>query len=184
LTSEHRDNRSFIPNKVPLLENRLVSSDVNISLGSKSYRVAMGSSSYNRDKVISSISNLYKLLIKLPYVDPEALVYPPTDENKNGWTGINETELRKRGKTDRIVDLLRHLPYLRQPKSINEADNHTAGDHKWMISPGTITIAYCDGDVYDEKMDHIQPTPDHCIWLTDLADGDDGTALLLDSHTG
>jgi hypothetical protein len=144
----------------------------------------MGSSSYNRDKVISSISNLYKLLIKLPYVDPEALVYSPTDENKNGWTGINETELRKRGKTDRIVDLLRHLPYLRQPKSINEANNHTAGDHKWMISPGTITIAYCDGDVYDEKMDHIQPTPNHCIWLTDLADGDDGTALLLDSHTG
>lgn len=144
----------------------------------------MGSSSYIRDEVISSISSLYKLLTKLPYVDSEALVFPPNDENKKGWPGINETELRKRGKTDGIIDLLRHLPYFRQPKSINEADNHTAKGQKWMISPDTVTIAYCDGDVYDEKMDQIQPTPGHCIWLTDLAEGDCGTALLFDSHTG
>lgn len=144
----------------------------------------MGSTSYDRDEVVSSISSLYKLLTKLPYVYPEALVYPPKDEDKNGWTEINETELRKRGKTDGIIDFLRHLPYLRQPKSINEAYDHIAEGQKWMISPDTVTIAYCDGDVYDEKMDQIQPTPGHCIWLTDLAEGDCGTALLFDSHIG
>lgn len=144
----------------------------------------MGSSSYNRDEVASSISSLYKLLTKLPYVDPDALFYPPNEENNNGWTGINETELRKRGKTDEIIDLLRHLPYLKQPKKIDEAGSHTSGDQKWMIGPDTVTIAYCDGDVYDEKMDQVQPTPGHCIWLTDLVEGIDGTALLFDSHTG
>lgn len=144
----------------------------------------MVSSSYDRNELASSISSLYKLLTKLPYVDPKALVYPPNEENKKGWTGINETELRKRGKTDGIIDLLRHLPYLRQPKSINEAGNYTSRDQKWMLGPETVTIAYCDGDVYDEKMDQIQPTPAHCIWLTDLPEGSDGKALLFDSHTG
>ena len=52
-----------------------------------------------------------------------------------------------------------------------------------MIGPDTVGIAYCDGMVYAEVMDEIQPVPGHCIWLTEGASRD-GTELLLDTKTG
>ena len=52
-----------------------------------------------------------------------------------------------------------------------------------MVGPGTVGIAYCDGEVYDEVLDSIQPVPGHCIWLTDV-EARDGTGLLLDTEMG
>ena len=52
-----------------------------------------------------------------------------------------------------------------------------------MIGPDTIEIAYCDGELYDEVMDTIQPVPAHCVWLTEM-ESRDGTSLLLDVQTG
>ena len=52
-----------------------------------------------------------------------------------------------------------------------------------MIGPDTIEIAYCDGELYDEIMDTIQPVPAHCVWLTEM-ESRDGTSLLLDTQTG
>lgn len=124
---------------------------------------------YSREQVIAAIHDFYSLLTKLPYVEPDALVLPPAD----GWSGVNATELRKRGKTEEVIELLRRLPYLRAP----------APGRKWMIGPDTIEIAYCDGELYDEVMDTIQPVPAHCVWLTEM-ESRDGTSLLLDVQTG
>jgi hypothetical protein len=86
---------------------------------------------------------------------------------------VDADELRKRGKTDEVIELLRRLPYLRNP------DSH----EKWMLSPDTLAIAYCDGEIYPASMDEMQPTPAHCIWLT-VHDSRNGTDLLLDVHAG
>ncbi|OTA87752.1 hypothetical protein M434DRAFT_15311 [Hypoxylon sp. CO27-5] len=125
--------------------------------------------SYSHDEIIAAVHEFYVAIIKLPYIDPDALVLPPAE----GWPGVREDELRKRGKTDEVVGLLRHLPYLRNP----------GGRKKWMLSPDTCEIAYCDGEMYDDIMDELQPTPPHCIWLT-THDSRDGVDLLLDTHTG
>ncbi|KAI1099776.1 hypothetical protein F4804DRAFT_336917 [Jackrogersella minutella] len=89
-------------------------------------------SSYYRAEIIAIIYEFYAAIVKLPYIDPDALVQPPPE----GWTGLREDELRKRGKTDEVIALLRHLPYLRNQ------------DKKWMLSPDTMEIAYCDGEMY------------------------------------
>jgi len=147
--------------------------------------LAMDKASYDCDGVVASVSSFYRLLTKLPYIDPECLVYPPYDGHNNGWTGINEAELRRRGKTDDVINLLRHLPYLRQPTNNVEAGSSSPKDKRWMVSPDTVAIAYCDGDLYDDTMDQIQTTPGHCIWLTDFPKGDNAAkALLFDAHTG
>ncbi|OTA55680.1 hypothetical protein K449DRAFT_452636 [Hypoxylon sp. EC38] len=104
--------------------------------------------SYSHDEIIAAVHEFYVAIIKLPYIDPDALVLPPAV----GWPGVREDELRKRGKTDEVVELLRHLPYLRNP----------GGREKWMLSPDTCEIAYCDGEMYDDIMDELQPTPSHC----------------------
>ena len=126
-------------------------------------------SSYPRDEVIAAIQDFYELLIRLPYVEPDALILPP----KEGWSGVNIQELERRGKTEEVVELLRHLPYLRS----------AAPGQRWMIGPDTIAIAYCNGEVYEKILDSIQPVPGHCIWLTD-PESRDGTSLLLDTQAG
>ncbi|KAI1383414.1 uncharacterized protein F4822DRAFT_440513 [Hypoxylon trugodes] len=65
-------------------------------------------SAYPRNEMIAAVHEFYAAIIKPPYIDPNALILPPA----GGWLGVNEDELRKRGKTDEVIDLLRHLPYL------------------------------------------------------------------------
>lgn len=127
------------------------------------------SGSYSREEIIGALRDFYELLIKLPYISPDALVVPP----KGGWSGVNAPELRDRRKTEEVIELLRHLPYLRAPSP----------GKRWMIGPDTIEIAYCDGELYDEITESIQPVPGHCIWLTDN-ESRDGTSLLFDTQTG
>jgi hypothetical protein len=130
-------------------------------------------------ELISAITDFYKLIIKLPYIDPSTLIYPPSQASRKqqNWPDINAEELGKRGRTEEVVTLLRQLPYLRHPDSAKS-------QRGWMIGPDTHAIAYCDGEVYDEQLDKIQPTPGHCIWLANPADTEDGVALILDVENG
>ena len=132
-------------------------------------RFSHDESSYSREEIIAAMQDFYGLLNKLPYIEPNALIFPPAE----GWSGVNTEELRGRGKTEEVIELLRHLPYLRDP----------APRKRWMIGPDTIVIAYCDGELYNEVTESIQPVPGHCIWLTD-GEPRDGTSLLLDTQTG
>ncbi|KAL8821127.1 MAG: hypothetical protein Q9223_000782 [Gallowayella weberi] len=125
---------------------------------------------YSRNEIVTALKELYTLFMTLPYVSPDALVFPPPE----GWSGVDIEELRARGKTDEVIELLRHLPYLRHPVEVGK---------RWMIGPDTVEIAYCDGQLYWAPMDTIQPVPGHCIWLTDN-ESLYGSALLLDTHTG
>ncbi|KAJ8132151.1 hypothetical protein O1611_g1473 [Lasiodiplodia mahajangana] len=129
---------------------------------------AMVMADLNR-KIIAAIHEFYCTIVRLPYIDADALVLPPL----GGWSGVNADELRKRGKTEEVIQLLRYLPYLRNPSQYR----------KWMLSPDTLTISYCDGEMYGALMDELQPTPAHCIWLT-AHDSRDGIDLLFDTHTG
>ena len=120
-------------------------------------------------EIINAVKDYYSFLIKLPYIPPEALFFPPAE----GWTGVNEQELRSRGKTEEVIELLRHLPYLRPPPSYR----------RWMISPDAVAIAYCDGELYPAYVDDILPVPAHCMYLA-THDSRDGVSLLIDTHAG
>ncbi|KAI1153162.1 hypothetical protein F4825DRAFT_276611 [Nemania diffusa] len=120
-------------------------------------------------EIISALHDFYSATIRLPYIDADALILPPSD----GWSDVNADELRKRGKTEGVIELLRHLPYLRNP----------GGRRKWMLSPDTLAIDYGSGEMYDLFMDELQSIPAHCIWLT-AHDSRDGIDLILDTITG
>lgn len=125
--------------------------------------------SYSREEVIAAIQDFYELLIKLPFISSKALVLPP----KEGWSGVNAQELRRRGKTEEVIGFLQHLPYLRAPQS----------SRQWMIGPDTVEIAYCDGELYKEWSEENQPVPGHCIMLTE-PDARGGLSLVFDTKTG
>ncbi|KAI1749147.1 hypothetical protein F4782DRAFT_317654 [Xylaria castorea] len=123
----------------------------------------------SKKEIIAAVHEFYSTIIRLPYIEADALILPPSD----GWPGVNADELRKTGKTEEVIELLRYLPYLRNP----------SWDRKWMLSPDTLAIAYCDGEMYSPLMDELQPIPAHCIWLT-THDSRDGIDLLLDTQRG
>ncbi|KAI1475888.1 hypothetical protein F4774DRAFT_421169 [Daldinia eschscholtzii] len=101
---------------------------------------------YSRDKTVQSILRFYQEVTRHPYLDDDALIIPPA----NGWSSINV-----RGKTESVLELLRHLPYL-----------------------CPIPICYTDGQSHDE----IYPLPAHCVYLTSSVDRE-GTSLILDTHS-
>ncbi|KAF4857021.1 hypothetical protein CGCSCA4_v000197 [Colletotrichum siamense] len=66
---------------------------------------------YNRDAVVSLVKGHYRLLVDMGHLHPEALQAPP----ETGWTDeeLNVDALRTLGRSDNVIDLLRHLPYPR-----------------------------------------------------------------------
>lgn len=137
-----------------------------------------------REKAISSILAFYTLLTQLPYIPADKLVLPPA----GGWpTNIKENSedigkkgvldeygLRNCGKTDSVIDILRHLPYLQQ----------SFYGECWTLMYKTRHINYAIGQTYATflESDEILPLPGHIIWLTEGFEHS-GVYLLLDTHT-
>ena len=127
------------------------------------------SSTYCRHETIAAITDFYTFYMRLPYVDPRALVFPPA----SGWPEINATELHNRGKSNEVIELLQHLPYLENP-SIHGG---------WTIDSESTCIQYHKGVCYNDSPDAIKNLPGYVIPIADMVDRN-GSFLLLDTETG
>ncbi|CAD0095162.1 unnamed protein product [Aureobasidium mustum] len=130
----------------------------------------MASASYSRNKTVAAITDFYKFCIRLPYLDPNALVLAPED---GGWPDISVTELRNRGRSDEVIELLRHLPYFEHP-SLRGG---------WTIDSGSNCTQYHKGVCYNDSPDLIKSLPGHVVPIADPTDRN-GCYLLLDTQTG
>jgi 3D (Asp-Asp-Asp) domain-containing protein len=130
----------------------------------------MTSTTYSRDATVAAITDFYKFYIRLPYLDSNALVLAPED---GGWPNIDATELRNRGKSDEVIELLRHLSYIEHP-------DFRGG---WTIDSGSDCIQYHKGACYNNNPDLIKSLPGHVIPIADPTDRN-GCYLLLDTQTG
>jgi hypothetical protein len=63
---------------------------------------------YDRDEVIASVTDFYNFLITHLHFEPSDLQSPPS----TGWSKITQARLAFLGKSDKVIDLLQHLPYL------------------------------------------------------------------------
>ena len=85
---------------------------------------------YSRDEVVSELTSFYEFLVSM-YLSPDALRRPPP----GGWPDITVERLAFLGKNESVINLLKHIPYIRQsevntPFHIYEgcACNDYAGD--------------------------------------------------------
>jgi hypothetical protein len=67
--------------------------------------------SYDRDETINAIRDYYKFLTDM-YMD-ESLIKEAPD---GGWPNMNQEVLGPLCKTDEVIDLLAHLPYIDEPE--------------------------------------------------------------------
>lgn len=64
---------------------------------------------YDREEVIAAVRDYYEFLQRL-CLPPDSIKYPPAD----GWQ-YDENTTFSPPKTEQVIDLMKHLPYLRGP---------------------------------------------------------------------
>ncbi|KAK8080352.1 hypothetical protein PG997_008170 [Apiospora hydei] len=74
--------------------------------------------SYSEAECVAAVGAYYEFLTKM-YLDESEVIYPP----KGGWPSIAQADpevLARFGKTDKVVSLLAHLPYIRNTGGIED----------------------------------------------------------------
>ena len=59
--------------------------------------------------MVEPVASFYATLAKFPYLPASDIITPPA----TGWPEADVANFRKLGKTDLVVEVLRHLPYIR-----------------------------------------------------------------------
>jgi hypothetical protein len=122
---------------------------------------------YSRDETVKAITAFYQHLIKHPYLPESALLIPPP----SGWDTIDDKALRTIGKTDTVIDLLRHLPYL------------CGKNDGWTINYETVPVDFTiESTALIETIPEF-PIPGHCVYITDGL-GREGYRLIIDTEKG
>ena len=125
---------------------------------------------YSRDETVAAVSAFYQQIIKHPYLDNSALIVPPA----SGWDSLAIDGLKSEGKTDTVIDLLRHLPYLRGEKPHEDI----------LVYYETLAICYAGAEEGScTWMDQNNPLPGHCVYLTCNLDRE-GYSLIMDTERG
>jgi hypothetical protein len=89
-----------------------------------------------------------RFLTRIPFIDPEDIMYPPS----SGWPNITAERFALLGKTDTVVDLLKHLPYIRNH---GKAQSHRPV-YGTCIDSETFVLNYTDQDFQKVPLDMEQ----------------------------
>ncbi|TEA19039.1 hypothetical protein C8034_v009466 [Colletotrichum sidae] len=78
---------------------------------------------YSRDTVVNCLNRHYDLLVRMGYMDEAVIQRPPAA----GWSDaeLRVDALRAMGRSETVVDLLRHVPYLRENETADPVEVFT-----------------------------------------------------------
>lgn len=140
---------------------------------------------YDRDVVVNCIKRHYELLVKAAYFDPAEVRYPPDE----GWNDeqLAADVLRAFGRLEEVIDLLRHLPYIKQLDGDDRDEVWFQTRHlsylrdTWPCK--SLTAEYCQGKNLSEKL--MMPGPEN--WppgFISLTRDQHGTWWIIDTAKG
>lgn len=125
--------------------------------------------------IVGSVSNFYAFLVNHPFLQASAIKTPPPE----GWPEEHREIFRKLGKSDEVVDLLCHLPY------IDDDNWEWFHDTKPINYVSPLNLRRIDGN-YESKRYLFEPQgqvlPAHVFSLTNGRLY--GVWLLLDIQAG
>jgi len=139
---------------------------------------------HKRDILVACIKRHYDLLIRFAYLDPNAILHPPP----SGWSDeqLAIDILRSLGRTETVIDLLRHLPYIkvgyldRYEIMVETIPINYLRDTKRFRN---LTVENCEGksvhDLYLFLVDANWPAS-----FISLTEGRDGTWWIIDTDEG
>lgn len=143
---------------------------------------------YSRDECVAAIRDYYEFLAGM-FMNPGYIIEPPSD----GWPEINTESARGLGKTDTVIDLLRHLPYIANRPFSNHPQGLPGGifiDWKNTIEQLKVGKAHPGNELLiseGEEERFIGKVPRYCIGLVDgglLLGNGIPDVILLDTRSG
>ncbi len=139
---------------------------------------------YSRDECISALRDYYDFLTKL-YLNKSSIIEPP----KEGWPSITPESLQGLGKTNEVIALLRHLPYIQRPLDDRDKAHGAANCYfaDWQWNANWLSVACDRADGADELRIITEDVgftdvPPHVIGITQ--GGRDNEVFLLDTQLG
>lgn len=108
---------------------------------------------YDRDEVVASITEYYTFLTTHLHFDPSELKIPPP----GGWPQITASRFAFLGKSDKVIDLLRHLPYLPADDHKEFYEHSVCADY--VGKPGDSAVKYQDRDDFVPENDLTEDGP-------------------------
>lgn len=107
---------------------------------------------YDRDSIVAEITSFYKLLSAF-YIPADAIIYPPPD----GWPEVTPKNYSFLEKTDAVIDLIRHLPFI-QPICHHPEEDLSI----YELWPETAPVHYISDRFHNDRVfgrhDGIGPT--------------------------
>ncbi|CAI6228037.1 unnamed protein product [Periconia digitata] len=138
--------------------------------------------SYSQEETITAIRSYYEFLTTL-YLPNSAIIEPPPD----GWPNITHSRMEPMGKNHRVIELLRHLPYIEEPK--DDTDRKQAAPYTYMADYQDSSLDYYlrsgkgnDLKIITEGAAAYENTSAHVVGLT--IGGRDSPFYLLDTKLG
>lgn len=137
--------------------------------------------SYDRDETITAVRDYYAFLVSM-YLDPSCIVSPP----EGGWPSITADSLSGLGKTEEVINLLKHLPYIavHSDESLVVQGGPRAVFADWRRD-AELAASSGDAEEFKSASEGVQRTkhvPPSVIGLT--SGGNNNTVLLLDTVHG
>ncbi|KAF2674050.1 hypothetical protein BT63DRAFT_444830 [Microthyrium microscopicum] len=132
---------------------------------------------YSEAATITAVQDYYQFLTKM-YLENSAIIHPP----EGGWPSITTESLRGLGKTEKVISLLRRLPYIGRWKGHGAAYTEFAdweSDTKSLLQgkSNALELILCS-EIFGYT-DHI---PNSVVGLT--SGGRDNPIFLLDTQLG
>ncbi|KAK4118929.1 hypothetical protein N657DRAFT_605333 [Parathielavia appendiculata] len=142
--------------------------------------------SYSREATIAAITDYYTFLTRM-YMNEHQIIYPPAD----GWPSIvnaDPNKLQDLGKSDEVLSLLAHLPYIRCPGNWSHDADAIPGS-SFADWPDLITLLV-QGKITGEELrsctegvSFAHVSPPHVVGLV-MGTHEDSPAILLDIELG
>ncbi|TPX16146.1 uncharacterized protein E0L32_004141 [Thyridium curvatum] len=142
---------------------------------------------YSRTATIAAVSDYYRFLATM-YLENSQVIYPP----EGGWPSIVNADrevLQSLGKSDEVLALLAHLPYIRCPRNWNDDAEAAPGcvfaDWQQLIKRLGEPSSGFTGEsvrIMTEGAEFTELAPAHVVSLT--AGDRENPVLILDTKLG
>ncbi|KAJ8119107.1 hypothetical protein ONZ43_g3857 [Nemania bipapillata] len=125
---------------------------------------------YSRGDTVAAIRDYYQFITSL-YLPETFVIEPP----EGGWPSITQESMNDVGKTEEVIALLRHLPYIYYAQEAHGAANCVFADWSAYHLRGEDARILTEGSDYES-------VPPHIVGLT--CGGRDNPVYLLDTKIG
>jgi hypothetical protein len=140
---------------------------------------------YSEEATVAAFRDYYNFLVKM-YLKESEIMEPP----EGGWPDITPERFRGFGKTDKVISLMRHLPYMRQYNRDSQTQTQVA-PLSYFTNWAEVASSLIRGHRKDEDLKSIgegfeyeDDIPSHVFGFVDAIREEEPPLFFIDTELG